>query len=88
MQGMLAPEEVEETVGNVEVRAIFRASRVGTIAATRVVQGAIERSNVSGITEMAEMIRVQRAYDPAASLAQKQDDMRRSAIQRLGDANA
>ena len=32
MQGMLAPEEVEETVGSVEVRAIFRASRVGTIA--------------------------------------------------------
>ena len=26
MQGMLAPEEVEETVGTVEVRAIFRAS--------------------------------------------------------------
>ena len=27
MQGMLAPEEVEETVGQVEVRAIFRASQ-------------------------------------------------------------
>ena len=27
MQGMLAPEEVEETVGTVEVRAIFRASQ-------------------------------------------------------------
>ena len=27
MQGMLAPEEVEETVGEVEVRAIFRASQ-------------------------------------------------------------
>ncbi|MNF11009.1 flagellar basal body rod protein FlgF [compost metagenome] len=51
-------------------------------------QGHVERSNVSGVTEMAEMIRVQRAYESAASLAQKQDDMRRNAIQRLGDANA
>jgi flagellar basal-body rod protein FlgF len=56
--------------------------------ATRVMQGHVERSNVSGVTEMAEMIRVQRAYESAASLAQKQDELRRSAIQRLGDANA
>lgn len=55
---------------------------------TRVMQGFIEKSNVSGVTEMAEMIRVQRAYESAASLASKQDDLRRSAIQRLGEANA
>ena len=29
MQGMLAPEEVEEALGSAEVRQIFRASRVG-----------------------------------------------------------
>ncbi len=60
------------------------------IAATqsRVVQGFIEKSNVSGVSSMAEMIKVQRAYESAASLAQRQDDMRRSAIQRLGDSNA
>jgi len=51
---------------------------------TRVVQGSIEKSNVSGIAEMTEMIRVQRAYESAASMQDKQDDMRRSAIQRLG----
>ncbi|MGV8854062.1 MAG: flagellar basal-body rod protein FlgF [Devosia sp.] len=55
---------------------------------TRAMQGFIEKSNVSGVTEMAEMIRVQRAYETAAGLATKQDEMRRSAIQRLGDANA
>ena len=55
---------------------------------TRAMQGFIEKSNVSGVTEMAEMIRVQRAYESAASLASKQDDLRRTAIQRLGDANA
>jgi len=43
MQGMLAPEEVEETVGSAEVRAIFRASRVGTIAGSMVTDGKITR---------------------------------------------
>jgi translation initiation factor IF-2 len=43
MQGMLAPEEVEETVGTAEVRAIFRASRIGTIAGSMVTDGHIVR---------------------------------------------
>ena len=43
MQGMLAPEEVEETVGTAEVRAIFRASKVGTIAGSMVTDGKITR---------------------------------------------
>jgi flagellar basal-body rod protein FlgF len=55
---------------------------------TRVVQGAIERSNVSGVAEMTEMIRVSRAYESLANIMQRQDDMRRSAIQRLGDLSA
>ncbi len=55
---------------------------------TRVMQGFIERSNVSGVAEMAEMIRVTRAYESVVSLTQKQDELRRSAIQRLGDTNA
>ena len=55
---------------------------------TKVAQGAIERSNVSGVAEMTEMIRVSRAYESIASTMQKQDDMRRTAIQRLGEANA
>jgi translation initiation factor IF-2 len=43
MQGMLAPEEVEETVGQVEVRAIFRASKIGTIAGSYVTDGRVTR---------------------------------------------
>jgi translation initiation factor IF-2 len=43
MQGMLAPDEVEETVGSAEVRQIFRASRVGTIAGCHVTEGRIVR---------------------------------------------
>ena len=56
--------------------------------ATTVVQGSIEKSNVSGILEMSDMIRVQRAYEGMASLMDKQDDQRRSAIQKLGSLNA
>ncbi len=43
MQGMLAPEEVEDAVGSAEVRQIFRASRVGTIAGSHVTEGRITR---------------------------------------------
>jgi translation initiation factor IF-2 len=43
MEGLLAPEEVEETVGQVEVRAIFRASRIGTIAGSYVTDGHVTR---------------------------------------------
>jgi len=45
MQGMLAPEEVEEALGTAEVRQIFRASRVGTIAGSYVTEGRITRGS-------------------------------------------
>jgi len=53
-----------------------------------IVHMAIERSNVSGVNEMTEMIRVTRAYTSMANLQQKQDELRRNAIKRLGDLNA
>jgi translation initiation factor IF-2 len=43
MQGLLEPEEVEETVGSIEVRQIFRASKIGTIAGSYVTDGTIRR---------------------------------------------
>ena len=43
MQGMLDPDEVEETVGQVEVRQTFRASRIGTIAGSFVTEGKVTR---------------------------------------------
>jgi len=55
---------------------------------TRVMQGAIERSNVSGVTEITTMIGIQRAYQSLANLMQKQDELRGTAIQRLGDIRA
>lgn len=55
---------------------------------TRVAQGALERSNVSGVTEMAAMIRVTRAYQTLAQIMQRQDELRSSAIQSLGTLKA
>jgi translation initiation factor IF-2 len=43
MEGMLEPEEVEETLGEVEIRQLFRASRVGTIAGSYVTRGKVTR---------------------------------------------
>jgi len=45
MQGMLKPEEVEESLGSAEVRQTFRASRVGTIAGSYVTDGTITRGS-------------------------------------------
>jgi flagellar basal-body rod protein FlgF len=55
---------------------------------TSVVQGSIERSNVSGVTEMAQMIRVERAYQQLADIMQRQDDLRNTAVQKLGSLAA
>jgi len=41
---MLTPEQVEETLGEAEVRALFRASRVGVIAGCYVTSGVIRRN--------------------------------------------
>jgi flagellar basal-body rod protein FlgF len=55
---------------------------------TRLLQGRIERSNVSGVTEMATMIRVTRAYESLASMMQNQDDIGKNAVERLGNLSA
>ncbi len=45
MQGMLRPEDVEETVGEVEVRDTFRASKIGLIAGCYVTEGRVSRGS-------------------------------------------
>jgi translation initiation factor IF-2 len=43
--GMLRPVTTEETIGEVEVRALFRVSRLGTIAGSYVTQGIVRRGS-------------------------------------------
>jgi translation initiation factor IF-2 len=45
MEGMLEPEEVEEQVATIEVRQIFRASRIGVIAGSYVTDGRVTRGS-------------------------------------------
>jgi translation initiation factor IF-2 len=45
MQGLLAPEEVETTLGQAEVRQLFKASRIGTIAGCFVTEGKVTRGS-------------------------------------------
>jgi translation initiation factor IF-2 len=44
MEGMLEPEEVEEALGQAEVKQTFKASRVGTIAGCLVTDGKVVRN--------------------------------------------
>jgi translation initiation factor IF-2 len=44
MEGMLEPEEVEETTGQAEIKELFKASRIGTIAGCIVTDGKITRT--------------------------------------------
>ena len=43
MQGMLEPDEVETPLGQAEVRQLFSASRIGTIAGCFVLEGMVTR---------------------------------------------
>jgi translation initiation factor IF-2 len=44
MEGLLEPEEVEEALGQAEVKQTFKASRVGTIAGCLVTDGKVTRT--------------------------------------------
>lgn len=55
---------------------------------TRVVQGTIEKSNVRGVVEMTRMIEVTRTYTQVAAILQQQQDLHRSAIDKLAEVPA
>ncbi|QKS31088.1 MAG: Translation initiation factor IF-2 [Accumulibacter sp.] len=45
LSGMLAPEKREEITGLIEIRQVFRATRIGTIAGCYVLEGVVKRSS-------------------------------------------
>ncbi len=45
LSGMLSPEKREEITGLVEIRQVFRATKIGTIAGCYVLEGVIKRSS-------------------------------------------
>jgi translation initiation factor IF-2 len=44
MSGMLAPEKKEEVIGSAEIRTVFVASKIGTVAGCMVTSGTVTRS--------------------------------------------
>ena len=54
-------------------------------ASAGIIQGAIEKSNVSAVSEMTRMIEVTRTYTAVSGMLQAQSDLRRTAIQQLAD---
>ncbi len=70
--GMLSPVQTEETLGEAEVRALFRASRIGTIAGCMVTNGLIRRNAQVRVIRDGTVI-----YDTAiAQLKRFKDDVR------------
>ena len=59
-----------------------------TAAEFRIVQGAVEKSNVQGVLEMTRLIEVSRAYTDVAAVLAQQGEMRRDAIGRLAEVPA
>jgi flagellar basal-body rod protein FlgF len=53
---------------------------------TRVVQGAVEKSNVNAVVEMARMIQLTRSYSDIAAILQQQGDLRKNSLQQLSQA--
>jgi translation initiation factor IF-2 len=45
MEGTLAPEMAEEVIGHVEIRALFKSSKIGTIAGCHVLDGVVARDS-------------------------------------------
>ena len=43
MSGMLAPEQKEEVIGTAEIRTVFVASKIGTVAGSMVTSGVVRR---------------------------------------------
>jgi len=55
------------------------------LANPRLIQGAIEKSNVKSVVEMTRMVEITRTYTQIASILQQQSDMRKAAIQQLAE---
>jgi flagellar basal-body rod protein FlgF len=52
---------------------------------SRIVQGAVEKSNVRSVVEMTRMIEVTRSYAQLASILSQQGDLNRTAIDKLAE---
>jgi flagellar basal-body rod protein FlgF len=70
-----------------EGASLYSTDQTPTVVATPMIsQGSLEESNVQPVIEMSHMMDVLRNYQTTASLMQTQEDLMRSAIDKLGAA--
>jgi len=55
---------------------------------SRIIQGAIEKSNVSSVGEMTKMLEVMRTYTNIAQILSQQNDLQKTSIDRLAEIPA
>ena len=72
MQGMLDPDEIEKTLGEAEILELFKASKIGTIAGSRVTEGRIARDAEARLIREGTVIWTGRV----SSLRRFKDDVR------------
>ncbi|MCC2111412.1 MAG: flagellar basal-body rod protein FlgF [Hyphomicrobiales bacterium] len=77
------PQQLEK-IGN----SLYAGESPRPAESTRVVQGAVEKSNVVPVVELSRMIEVTRTYDVVSRLMRQEDELRSRAIERLGTAPA
>lgn len=77
-------EQTLRTTGDSLFEAPETATAQPAPAETRLVQGMLEGSNVQPVVEMTRMIELQRRYQTMQNLISNEDELQRTAIQRLG----
>jgi flagellar basal-body rod protein FlgF len=80
--GLWAPSDPTSLIH--EAGTLFSANGYQPVEGAKILQGQLEDSNVDPVTEVANMISVQRAYELGQSFLDREDDRARNVIQTLG----
>jgi translation initiation factor IF-2 len=72
MEGLLAPQEVQNVIGHAEVKATFKSSKFGTIAGCRVLDGIVRRSATARLSRDGAVV----WSGKIASLRRAEEDVR------------
>jgi translation initiation factor IF-2 len=72
LEGMLEPEKHEEVIGTLEIRNIFKASKVGAIAGCYVTSGKVARNSIVRVKRNGKMLQTAKI----SSLKRFKDDAR------------
>lgn len=72
LSGLLEPEKIEEPIGEVEIRTVFKASKIGSIAGCYVTSGKVTRNSLARLLRDGKVV-----YDgKLSSLKRFKDDVK------------